>query len=125
MLWLIIRAVLRLMLFRPDASAVVVVAAKDVDRVKATVAAAEKDFNLVYGETDPNAVFEVTPAALPKSVLSAEDTTSIVDVINLLHCGVFAMDRRLPRFCRLFQPASERLKLVKMYWPSSLSLFVI
>ena len=80
-----------------DASAVVVVAAKDVDRVKATVAAAEKDFNLVYGETDPNAVFEVTPADLPKSVLSAEDTTSIVDVINLLHCGVFAMDRRLPR----------------------------
>ena len=61
------------------------------------MAAAEKDFHLVYGETDPNAVFEVTPAALPKSVLSAEDTTSIVDVINLLHCGVFAMDRRLPR----------------------------
>lgn len=80
-----------------DASAVVVVAAKDVDRVKATVAAAEKDFNLVYGETDPNAVFEVTPAALPESVLLVEDTTSIVDVINLLHCGVFAMDRRLPR----------------------------
>lgn len=80
-----------------DALAVIVVAAKDVDRVKATVAAAEKDFHLVYGETDPNAVFEVTPADLPKSVLSAEDTTSIVDVINLLHCGVFAMDRRLPR----------------------------
>ena len=41
-------------------------------------------------------MFEATAAEVPATVFSKEDTEAVVDVINLLHSGVFAMNRSIP-----------------------------
>lgn len=79
-----------------DAAATIVVRKEDGPVVEATVQEAAKEFRLIYGDFEQQAVFEATAAEVPATVFSKEDTEAVVDVINLLHSGVFAMNRSIP-----------------------------
>lgn len=78
-----------------DATAIIVIASKDKGLVE-NGARSGKEFRLTYEGLEDKAVFEVTPSAMAQSVFSKEDTEAVVDLISLLHCGVFSMNRAIP-----------------------------
>ena len=51
----------------------------------------------VYGTVETKAQFVVTAAAVPAKAFSEDDTKAVVNLLNILHCGVFAMNQMLPK----------------------------
>lgn len=80
-----------------SATAHIVLADSDVAKVKDVIAEAEKDFALIYGEVEKTAKFVVEVADVPSETFSDADTKAIVQLLSILHCGVFAMNQELPK----------------------------
>lgn len=81
-----------------EASAVIVV--DDVnagETVKKAVGEEQAEIAEVYGEVEKNAHFLVESADVPAQTFSADDTKNLVSLLNILHCGVFAMNQLLPK----------------------------
>lgn len=82
-----------------EATATIVTGAGQVHVIKQAVNEEETQVKAVYGEAEKKAHFLVEETALPQQTFSADDTKAIVSLLNILHCGVFAMNlllRTLP-----------------------------
>lgn len=81
-----------------EASAVIVV--DDVnagETIKQVVGEEQAEIAEVYGEVEKNAHFLVESTDVPAQTFSADDTKNLVSLLNILHCGVFAMNQMLPK----------------------------
>lgn len=78
-----------------EASATIVTGLGQADAVKQAVNEQETQVKDVYGEKEAQAHFTVSETALPQQTFSKEDTKAIVSLLNILHCGVFAMNQLL------------------------------
>ena len=78
-----------------NAQAVIVLNKADVATVEKITQAAKADFDAMYGEIEKTASFAVQTATLPDKTFSAADTKALIQLLNLLHCGVMAMNQRL------------------------------
>lgn len=79
-----------------SAQVVVVFDVKDADTVNKAVIEAKAETTTIYGEVEKTADFTVTPAVLPNQTFSSADTKALVQLLSLLHCGVFVMNQELP-----------------------------
>jgi dipeptidase D len=79
------------------AQAVLALRSTDVTAVQTAAAQAQQDCRLIYGEVEKNASFTVTSADVPAQTFSSADTTAVIQLLSLLHCGVFAMNQHLPK----------------------------
>ena len=80
-----------------DAHAVIVLNQADAKAVEAVVAEAASEFNLIYGEVETKAAFTALPVDLPEQVFSQADSEALIQLLCLLHSGVFVMNQRLPK----------------------------
>jgi len=78
-----------------EAHAVIVIDGKDGAAVRQAVRDAAEEFRLIYGAIETTAAFTVDDADVPTQVFSADDTKSLVQLLCLLHFGVFAMNQTL------------------------------
>lgn len=67
------------------------------EKVQDVLADAEKEFALVYGNVETKAHFLAEDAPMPEQVFSGADTKAVVQLVSILHCGVFAMNQELPK----------------------------
>ena len=65
--------------------------------MKKAVGEEQAEIAEVYGEVEKNAHFLVESADVPAQTFSADDTKNLVSLLNILHCGVFAMNQLLPK----------------------------
>ncbi len=79
-----------------EAEAVIVLKTGTPAEAKAVVAAAKAEFDAVYGAAEPKAVFSAEERPVPEAVFSDDDGNAVVTLLLLLHCGVFAMNQKLP-----------------------------
>lgn len=79
-----------------EAAAVIVLDQSDVAAAMRAAVEEEKEIATVYGAVEKKATVHAAPCALPADTFSAADTKAVVDLITLLHCGVFAMNQQLP-----------------------------
>lgn len=75
------------------AQAVIVLPADQVEKAQDILAAGAADHKLVYTDIETSISLTAEPAALPEQTVSPADTKAIVQLLNLLHTGVFA-DRK-------------------------------
>ena len=77
------------------AQAVIVLPADQAEKAQDILAAGAADHKLVYTDIETSISLTAEPAALPEQTVSPADTKAIVQLLNLLHTGVFAMNRHL------------------------------
>lgn len=80
-----------------DASAVINIMTADVVRVQDVVMRAKSEFDLIYGNVETGAAFVVSEVPVPSRVFSDNDAKAVVQLLNILHFGVFAMNQILPK----------------------------
>ena len=80
-----------------SAQTVIALHHKDIESVKKIVCKAKQDCQLIYGEVEKKADFTAVETENPKYVFSSADTKALVQLLSLLHCGVFAMNQHLPK----------------------------
>lgn len=80
-----------------EATAVIILQDTDMDTVQQILTKTKDEFALVYGEVEKTAAFIVEKTTMPDQVFSAEDTNALVQLLSILHCGVFAMNQTLPK----------------------------
>ena len=81
-----------------EASAVIVVDDLNAgETIKQVVGEEQAEIAEVYGEVEKNAHFLVESTDVPAQTFSADDTKNLVSLLNILHCGVFAMNQMLPK----------------------------
>ena len=74
-----------------QASTVIVTADEKAEAaIKQAVQEEQAQIAEVYGSVETKAQFIVEGADVPEKTFSAEDTKAIVNLLNILHCGVFA-----------------------------------
>lgn len=107
------------------ASAVLVLQASDVPAVQAVLEKAHHELTAVYGEVEKTAKLECRKTDMPAKVFSADDTKSLVQLLLLLHCGVFAMNQTLPKLpdlsANIGTIRTEDDQVVVQYFPRSSS----
>ena len=79
------------------ATAVITLNDGDMDTVQQVLAQTKKEFAFIYGEVEKTADFVVEKTAMPARVFSPADTQALVQLLSILHCGVFAMNQTLPK----------------------------
>ena len=79
------------------AEAVLVIDHKDAALVREAMAEEKKDFDLIYGNVETGASFMAADVPVPAQVFSDADTRGTVQLLCLLHVGVFAMNQTLPK----------------------------
>lgn len=77
-----------------DAQAQIVISG-NAEAVQDIVTEAQQEFALIYGEAETKAKFLIEDAPMPDRVFSREDTQAVVQLLSMLHCGVFAMNQEL------------------------------
>ena len=81
-----------------QASAVIVTADEQAESsIKQAVQEEQAQIAEVYGSVETKAQFVVTAADVPAKAFSEDDTKAVVNLLNILHCGVFAMNQMLPK----------------------------
>lgn len=80
-----------------DAFATIVLQKGDMAKAKEVVDTALEDFQHIYGAVEQNLSISATEVALPEKTFSAADSRAVVQLLNLLHFGVFAMNQRFPK----------------------------
>lgn len=80
-----------------SASATIVLANGDVAKAKAVINTAQSDFQSIYGAVEKTLSLTATDTAVPEKTFSAADSRAVVQLLNLLHFGVFAMNQRFPK----------------------------
>ena len=78
-----------------EADAVIVVPAAQAEQAKEQVAAEEASQKAVYGTVETNLSMTAEGTERPEQVWSQADTDHLVDLLVLLHTGVFAMNQHL------------------------------
>ena len=91
-----------------EADAVIVVPAAQAEQAKEQVAAEEASQKAVYGTVETNLSMTAEGTERPEQVWSQADTDHLVDLLVLLHTGVFAMNQHLEYFPR--SSSNERLQ---------------
>lgn len=79
------------------AEAVITLLDTDMDTVQQVLTTTKNEFALIYGDVETKAVFTVEKTTMPTRVFSPEDTKALVQILSILHCGVFAMNQTLPK----------------------------
>ena len=79
-----------------EARAVIALPAGLVEQAKKLVAAEEESQKAVYGAVEKNLSLTAAAAEVPEKVWSRAATQALVDLLVLLHTGVFAMNQHLP-----------------------------
>ena len=79
-----------------EASAVVLIAKGDEQRLKSAAAALESEYKADLGGFDPELQISVEKVDLPKQVFAQDDATRCVDLLASLHHGVVAMSPDVP-----------------------------
>ena len=51
---------------------------------------AKAELDLVYGEVEKTAAIVMEDRPMPETVLAADDAKAVVQLLLILHCGVFA-----------------------------------
>lgn len=107
------------------AAAVVLLDRNDIPSVQQVLKEAEQEFALVYGEAEKTAVFAAEETALPARAFSSADTRAVVQLLSILHCGVFAMNQVLPKLpdlsANIGTVRTEDNQIVFQYFPRSSS----
>lgn len=80
-----------------NAQAVIVLAPEDVEKAQQVVAEGEQEHKQVYGSVETKLSLKAETVPVPEQVLADADTRAVVQLLNLLHFGVFAMNQRLPK----------------------------
>ena len=75
------------------AEAVIVAGRDDLSKLEAVLAEVKADFQHIYGGVEKTPVFAVTTTAMPQRVFSAADSRGLLQLICLLHTGVYAMSQ--------------------------------
>ena len=78
------------------ADAVIVIDPKDAGTIKDIMAAAQQEFCLQYGDVEKSPAFTAVDAAVPAQVFSQDDAKSLVQLLSILHFGVFKMSPSMP-----------------------------
>lgn len=79
-----------------QAEAVINVTADDVEKVRMIAEKAKQEFTAVYGDVEKNVQVTVTEVPIPSRVVADADAKAVVQLLTVLHVGVFAMNRTLP-----------------------------
>ena len=66
------------------------------EEIRAVLKEEEDRFHRMYGEADGELQLRLTETVLPAKVWSEADTTSLLQLIQILHSGVYAMNQRIP-----------------------------
>jgi len=78
----------------PAKAEAVIVAGRDaLSKIEAVLAQAQADFQHIYGGVEQTPAFVVTTADMPQRVFSAADSSGLLQLICLLHTGVYAMSQ--------------------------------
>ena len=80
-----------------SADAVIVLDKDDVAAVKAVMTQQEDRFRHIYGEVETTAQFVCETTDLPKQTFSADDMKALVQLLTILHSGVFVMNQTFPK----------------------------
>ena len=79
-----------------EARAVLALPKDQVAKAKELVAAEEASQKAVYGAVEKTLAVRAEETAVPEAVWSKADTMALMDLLVLLHTGVFAMNQHLP-----------------------------
>ena len=80
-----------------SAEALLVLPDADTAAVQAVLDEAKAELDLVYGEVEKTAAIVMEDRPMPETVLAADDAKAVVQLLLILHCGVFAMNQTLPK----------------------------
>lgn len=107
------------------AEAVVVLSDDNAEAVQAVLQDAEKELKMVYGEVETTASISMEDRPMPETVLADDDAKSVVQLLMILHCGVFAMNQMLPKLPDLSANVgtirTEENRVAIQYFPRSSS----
>jgi len=53
-------------------------------------------FEKVFGKSEPHFKIEITPVALPEKVFCEKDFADLMNLLELIHSGVYSMSREMP-----------------------------
>ena len=80
----------------PDASSAVIVTDIPEDKVKKILRDEEMRFSDIYGDSDPGISIELKKVDMPEKVLDHNDAGSLLDLLSVLHTGVYVMSQNVP-----------------------------
>ncbi|MCH4178643.1 MAG: beta-Ala-His dipeptidase [Megasphaera sp.] len=104
-----------------SAEAVIVLDKKDLPAVQTVLKETKDEFDLIYGEVEQKAHYVCEETAMPAKTFSQDDTDAVVQLLSILHCGVFAMNQLLPKLPDLSASigtiATEENRVTLQYFP--------
>lgn len=107
------------------AEAVIVLSDSNTAAVQAVLDDAKKELHLVYGEVEKDADIVMEDRPMPETVLAADDAKAVIQLLLILHCGVFAMNQLLPKLPDLSANVgtvrTEEGRIAVQYFPRSSS----
>lgn len=107
------------------AEAVIVLSDSNTAAVQAVLDDAKKELHLVYGEVEKDADIVMEDWPMPETVLAADDAKAVIQLLLILHCGVFAMNQLLPKLPDLSANVgtvrTEEGRIAVQYFPRSSS----
>lgn len=108
-----------------SAEALLVLPDADTAVVQAVLDEAKAELDLVYGEVENTAAIVMEDRPMPETVLAADDAKAVVQLLLILHCGVFAMNQTLPKLPDLSANVgtirTEEERVAIQYFPRSSS----
>lgn len=108
-----------------SAEALLVLPDADTAAVQAVLDEAKAELDLVYGEVEKTAAIVMEDRPMPETVLAADDAKAVVQLLLILHCGVFAMNQTLPKLPDLSANVgtirTEEERVAIQYFPRSSS----
>lgn len=103
------------------AEAVIVLDEKDLSVVRDVLNEAQAEFDLIYGEVEKKGHYACEETTVPAKTFSPADTKAVVQLLSILHCGVFAMNQLLPKLpdlsANIGTIATEADRVTLQYFP--------
>ena len=78
------------------AEAVIVIKSADEEKVAAVCSQQQERFLQMHGAVDPDGRIAMTAAAMPSKVFTADEAAGLIDLLTILHTGVYAMSQVIP-----------------------------
>jgi len=107
----------------PDAARAVIVTDVPAAELQQVLDAEMERYQEIYGTVDPNAQLQLHETGLPKKVYKNSFTTSLLQLLTILHSGVYAMSTVIPGLvetsANLGVVREEDDKLRVMFFPRS------